>query len=87
VAAGERISGRKPIPEKNGDLKDRLYKEIVQHDIFLNAIYLPNPIPPFVNNDLLAKPGRKLSIVVISYDITNPIPINTTFTNPWTYYP
>ena len=65
------------------------YEEIAQHDIFLNAIYLSDPIPPFVNNDLLAKPGRKLSVVTdVSCDTTNPhnpIPIysiNTTFTNP-----
>jgi len=85
------------LPEKNitrwdlNETKDRHgpYKEIVQHDIFLNAIYLSDPIPPFVNNDLLAKPGRKLSVVVdVSCDIANPynpIPIytiNTTFTNP-----
>ncbi|KAG5932293.1 hypothetical protein E4U53_001394 [Claviceps sorghi] len=65
------------------------YEEIAQHDIFLNAIYLSEPIPPFVNHELLAKPGRKLSVVVdVSCDTTNPhnpIPIyniNTTFDNP-----
>ncbi|KAF4121074.1 saccharopine dehydrogenase (NAD+, L-lysine forming) [Geosmithia morbida] len=65
------------------------YEEIVQHDIFLNAIYLSDPIPPFINNDLLSQPGRKLAVVTdVSCDTTNPhnpIPIysvNTTFEDP-----
>ncbi|QPG94183.1 hypothetical protein C2857_005290 [Epichloe festucae Fl1] len=65
------------------------YEEIAQHDIFLNAIYLSEPVPPFVNDELLAKSGRKLSVVIdVSCDTTNPhnpIPIyniNTTFDNP-----
>ncbi|PHH76294.1 hypothetical protein CDD82_4056 [Ophiocordyceps australis] len=85
------------IPEENllrwdlDETKNRNgpYEEIVQHDIFLNAIYLSKPIPPFVNDQLLAKPGRKLSVVVdVSCDTTNPhnpIPIysiNTTFDEP-----
>jgi saccharopine dehydrogenase (NAD+, L-lysine-forming) len=85
------------VPEENltrwdlNETKDRQgpYEEIVANDIFLNAIYLSQPIPPFVNHELLAKPGRKLSVVVdVSCDTTNPhnpIPIysiNTTFTNP-----
>ncbi|PFH60889.1 hypothetical protein XA68_10166 [Ophiocordyceps unilateralis] len=85
------------IPEKNitrWDLdetkeRDGPYEEIAQHDIFLNAIYLSKPIPPFVNAELLSKAGRKLSVVVdVSCDTTNPhnpIPIydvNTTFDDP-----
>ncbi|KAK5995502.1 Lysine--2-oxoglutarate reductase [Cladobotryum mycophilum] len=85
------------LPEENitkwdlAETKDRdgPYEEIAQHDIFLNAIYLSKPIPPFVNNELLSKAGRKLSIVVdVSCDTTNPhnpIPIysiNTTFDDP-----
>ncbi|RDA88875.1 hypothetical protein CP532_5439 [Ophiocordyceps camponoti-leonardi (nom. inval.)] len=68
---------------------DGPYEEIAQHDIFLNAIYLSKPIPPFINNDLLSKPGRKLSVIIdVSCDTTNPhnpIPIydiNTTFDDP-----
>ncbi|KAK7432303.1 Saccharopine dehydrogenase [Neonectria magnoliae] len=73
------------------ETKDREgpYEEIAQHDIFLNAIYLSKPIPPFVNDELLAKPGRNLSVVTdVSCDTTNPhnpIPIysiNTTFDDP-----
>ncbi|KAF4508598.1 hypothetical protein G6O67_004955 [Ophiocordyceps sinensis] len=85
------------IPEGNitrwdlAETKDRNgpYEEIVQHDIFLNAIYLSKPIPPFINNDVLSRAGRKLSVVVdVSCDTTNPhnpIPIysiNTTFDDP-----
>ncbi|KAF4973576.1 hypothetical protein FZEAL_9295 [Fusarium zealandicum] len=85
------------IPEENitrwdlNETKDRQgpYEEIAQHDIFLNAIYLSKPIPPFVNDDLLSKKGRKLSVVIdVSCDTTNPhnpIPIysiNTTFDDP-----
>lgn len=73
------------------ETKDRLgpYQEIVDQDIFVNAIYLSKPIPPFINNDLLSAPGRKLSVVCdVSCDTTNPhnpIPvytINTTFDKP-----
>ncbi|KAG5945638.1 hypothetical protein E4U59_005370 [Claviceps monticola] len=85
------------LPEENitrwdlAETRDRQgpYEEIAQHDIFLNAIYLSEPIPPFVNNELLSKPGRKLSVVIdVSCDTTNPhnpIPIysiNTTFDSP-----
>ncbi|PNY27406.1 Saccharopine dehydrogenase [NAD(+), L-lysine-forming] [Tolypocladium capitatum] len=85
------------IPEENmtrwdlDETKDRNgpYEEIAQHDIFLNAIYLSKPIPPFVNDDLLRQAGRKLAVVVdVSCDTTNPhnpIPIysiNTTFDDP-----
>ncbi|KAM5345861.1 hypothetical protein ACJ41O_011722 [Fusarium nematophilum] len=85
------------IPEENitrwdlAETKDRTgpYEEIANHDIFLNAIYLSKPIPPFVNEELLARPGRKLSVVIdVSCDTTNPhnpIPIysiNTTFDDP-----
>lgn len=52
-------------------------------------IYLSKPIPPFINNDVLSRAGRKLSVVVdVSCDTTNPhnpIPIysiNTTFDDP-----
>ncbi|KAM0265572.1 hypothetical protein ACHAQJ_000003 [Trichoderma viride] len=85
------------LPEENitrwdlNETKDRdgPYEEIAQHDIFLNAIYLSKPIPPFVNNDLLSKAGRNLGVVIdVSCDTTNPhnpIPIyniNTTFDDP-----
>ncbi|KAF2761940.1 Formate/glycerate dehydrogenase catalytic domain-like protein [Pseudovirgaria hyperparasitica] len=65
------------------------YKEIVDSDIFLNAIYLSDPIPPFVNQETLSSPDRKLTVVCdVSCDTSNPhnpIPIYntlTTFTKP-----
>jgi saccharopine dehydrogenase (NAD+, L-lysine-forming) len=65
------------------------YEEIAKADIFLNAIYLSKPIPPFINQELLAKSGRNLAVVIdVSCDTTNPhnpIPnysINTTFEEP-----
>ncbi|KAL7267093.1 Saccharopine dehydrogenase [Rhizina undulata] len=65
------------------------FVEIVESDIFVNCIYLSQPIPPFVNTESLNVPNRKLSVVVdVSCDNTNPhnpIPIysiNTTFEKP-----
>ena len=54
------------IPEENitkWDLaetstKTGPYMEIIESDIFLNAIYLSDPIPPFVNEKSLASPER-----------------------------
>lgn len=65
------------------------YPEIVESDIFVNCIYLSDPIPPFLNKATLASPSRKLAVICdVSCDTTNPnnpIPvytINTTFTAP-----
>jgi saccharopine dehydrogenase (NAD+, L-lysine forming) len=65
------------------------FTEIVESDIFVNCIYLSEPIPPFLNKESLSSPGRKLSVVCdVSCDTTNPhnpIPIyteNSTFSNP-----
>ncbi|PCD31259.1 hypothetical protein AU210_010914 [Fusarium oxysporum f. sp. radicis-cucumerinum] len=69
--------------------RDGPYEEIAKADVFLNAIYLSKPIPPFINQELLAKHGRNLAVVIdVSCDTTNPhnpIPIysiNTTFESP-----
>ncbi|KKY25607.1 putative saccharopine dehydrogenase [Phaeomoniella chlamydospora] len=65
------------------------FQEIVESDIFVNCIYLSEKIPPFINDETLSSPSRKLSVVCdVSCDTTNPnnpIPIysvNTTFDNP-----
>ncbi|KAF2403265.1 saccharopine dehydrogenase [Trichodelitschia bisporula] len=65
------------------------YHEIVESDIFVNCIYLSDPIPPFLNKETLEAPGRKLTVICdVSCDTTNPhnpIPVysvNTTFTHP-----
>lgn len=60
------------------------FEEIVQSDIFVNCIYLSQPIPPFISYESLNKPGRRLqSIVDVSADTTNPhnpIPVYTVAT-------
>jgi len=65
------------------------FEEILQHDIFVNCIYLSSPIPPFINSDLISIPGRKLSVICdVSCDTSNPhnpIPLyknGTTLFNP-----
>ncbi|WPH03681.1 Hypothetical protein R9X50_00656400 [Acrodontium crateriforme] len=65
------------------------YPEIVASDVFVNCIYLSKPIPPFINQESLSAPDRRLSVVCdVSCDTTNPhnpIPIydiNTTFDTP-----
>ncbi|KND04396.1 saccharopine dehydrogenase (NAD+, L-lysine-forming) [Spizellomyces punctatus DAOM BR117] len=65
------------------------FREITQHDVFVNCIYLSKPIPPFLTKDLLAEKDRPLSVLVdVSCDTTNPhnpIPVYhdaTTFDEP-----
>ncbi|BEI86624.1 hypothetical protein CcaverHIS002_0609110 [Cutaneotrichosporon cavernicola] len=67
------------------------FQEILDVDIFVNCIYLSQPIPKFVTRDSMnaAGPERRLAVVVdVSCDTTNPhnpIPIydiNTTFPEP-----
>ena len=65
------------------------FSEIVESDIFVNCIYLSDPIPPFLNNESLSSDKRNLSVVCdVSCDTTNPhnpVPIyteNSTFSNP-----
>ncbi|CUM62709.1 uncharacterized protein PRCAT00000265001 [Priceomyces carsonii] len=68
------------IPEKNiikWDMKETApggpFKEIVDSDIFINCIYLSQPIPPFISLESLNTKDRKLrSIVDVSADTTNP---------------
>ncbi|ORX40235.1 saccharopine dehydrogenase [Kockovaella imperatae] len=65
------------------------YREILDVDIFVNCIYLSQPIPKFITSEFMAKESRRLAVVVdVSCDTTNPhnpIPIydiNTTFPEP-----
>ncbi|WVQ72944.1 hypothetical protein IAR50_002506 [Cryptococcus sp. DSM 104548] len=67
------------------------FQEILDVDIFVNCIYLSQPIPKFITSDFIAQAGedRRLAVVVdVSCDTTNPhnpIPIysiNTTFPEP-----
>ena len=39
------------------------FQEVADADIFINTIYLNSPIPPFITPEMLAKPGRRLSVV------------------------
>lgn len=49
------------------------FPEIVDSDIFVNCIYLLQPIPPFINLELLNREDRALRTVVdVSADTTNP---------------
>ncbi|GMK57870.1 hypothetical protein CspeluHIS016_0407040 [Cutaneotrichosporon spelunceum] len=67
------------------------FQEILDVDIFVNCIYLSQPIPKFVTRETMNAAGadRRLAVVVdVSCDTTNPhnpIPvydINTTFPEP-----
>ncbi|BDD56926.1 Saccharopine dehydrogenase [Monascus purpureus] len=66
------------------------FREIVEDaDIFVNCIYLSAKIPPFVNDEILSSPKRRLTVICdVSADTTNPhnpIPvyaITTTFDKP-----
>lgn len=65
------------------------FSEIVESDIFVNCIYLSDPIPPFLNQESLSSEKRKLTVVCdVSCDTTNPhnpVPIytkNSTFSSP-----
>lgn len=49
------------------------FPEILDYDIFVNTIYLSTKIPPFITNELLTKPDRKLNVIVdVSCDTSNP---------------
>ncbi|CCH59915.1 hypothetical protein TBLA_0C01000 [Henningerozyma blattae CBS 6284] len=49
------------------------FKEIVEADIFINCIYLSQPIPPFIDTKSLNVNNRNLTTVVdVSADTTNP---------------
>jgi len=66
------------------------FQEIVDDaDVFINCIYLSAKIPPFINNETLSSPNRRLTVVCdVSADTTNPnnpVPIydiTTTFDKP-----
>ncbi|RLV91301.1 Saccharopine dehydrogenase NAD [Spathaspora sp. JA1] len=57
------------------------FKEIVESNIFVNCIYLSQPIPPFIDFESLNVADRKLTTIVdVSADTTNPhnpIPVYT----------
>ena len=65
------------------------FLEIIESDVFVNCIYLAEPIPPFIAKETLSSSSRRLSVVCdVSCDPTNPhnpLPIYdicTTFEKP-----
>lgn len=83
------------IPEQNiikWDLEETKaggpFPRILQSQIFVNCIYLNQPIPPFFTREMLGGKRRLSVIVDVSCDTTNPhnpIPVysvNTTFDKP-----
>ncbi|KAL8734751.1 MAG: hypothetical protein Q9181_003091, partial [Wetmoreana brouardii] len=65
------------------------FSEIAASAIFINCIYLSQPIPPFVTTESLSKPGRKLRVISdVSCDPgdpNNPVPLYheySTFVKP-----
>eukprot|EP01097_Dermamoeba_algensis_P001804 TRINITY_DN1690_c0_g1_i1.p1 TRINITY_DN1690_c0_g1~~TRINITY_DN1690_c0_g1_i1.p1 ORF type:complete len:365 (+),score=97.36 TRINITY_DN1690_c0_g1_i1:84-1178(+) len=66
------------------------FKEVLEHDVFLNTIYLTSKISPFITLESInQKADRRLRVVVdVSCDVSNPfnpIPIcsvNTTLNHP-----
>lgn len=49
------------------------FPEIMQNDIFVNCIYLSQPIPPFVSAAMLNDEKRALSVICdVACDPTNP---------------
>ncbi|MEA3292810.1 MAG: saccharopine dehydrogenase [Pseudomonadota bacterium] len=65
------------------------FREILDHDIFINGVLLSKPIPPFVTFDMLQAPARRLSVISdVSCDPNsehNPLPVYdfcTTFAEP-----
>ena len=62
--------------------------EILEHDIFVNCVFVQSNIRPFITNELLEKPRRLSTIVDVScdpYGSYNPLPIYdtvTTFARP-----
>ncbi len=55
------------------------FPEILQHDLFINCVLLAPGCPPFVSQELLKEPGRRLSVISdVSCDPGsphNPLPI------------
>ncbi|KAK5672463.1 Saccharopine dehydrogenase [Batrachochytrium dendrobatidis] len=65
------------------------FNEILRHDVFVNCIYLSQPIAPFLTTKMLQDPSRVVSVITdVSCDATNPhnpIPVYygaSTFDNP-----
>ena len=65
------------------------FEQILEQDVFVNCIYLSQPIPPFLTKEMLDGKENRLSVIAdVSCDATNPhnpIPVYfgaTTFDDP-----
>lgn len=65
------------------------FLEILDHDIFINCVFIREPVKPFVTLDLLKRPNRRLAVIAdVSCDVGNPcnvLPVYdriTTFDEP-----
>ena len=64
------------------------FNEILDHDIFINCVFVSEPIQPFLTHDSLARPRRLSVICDVSCDplsAVNPLPIyhqTTSFNHP-----
>ena len=49
------------------------FPALLEHDVFINCIYLSQPIPPFITEEMLVDSSRKMTVLVdVSCDTTNP---------------
>ena len=55
------------------------FEEILEHEVFVNCVYVSRKIPPFVAREMLERKGRSLSVICdVSCDPNsdlNPLPI------------
>jgi saccharopine dehydrogenase (NAD+, L-lysine-forming) len=64
------------------------FEEILEHDVFINCVFVSQPLPPFLTPEFLKRPRRLSIICDISCDPSgdlNPLPIYnscTTFADP-----
>jgi len=61
------------------------FAQINQMDMFVNGVFVNGPLPPFLTDEQLQQPDRKLSVIVdVSCDVNssfNPLPIYTQCTD------
>ncbi len=48
------------------------FAEILDHDLFINAVFVSSHIPPFITREMLSRPRRLTALVDVTCDISNP---------------
>jgi saccharopine dehydrogenase (NAD+, L-lysine forming) len=48
------------------------FEEILDHDLFINAVFVQSKIPPFITPEMLPRRKRLTALVDVSCDINNP---------------